>query len=38
MQATAAEQVPKDDAGDLRLRSGFFLGVPEGVQCPEFIK
>ena len=37
-RATAAEQVPKDDAGDLRLRSGFFLGVPEGVQCPEFIK
>ena len=35
-QATAAEQVPKDDAGDLRLRSWFFLGGSTGV--PEFIK
>ena len=31
-RATAAEQVPKDDAGDLRLRSWFSLGVPEGFQ------
>ena len=35
-QATAAEQVPKDDVGDLRLRSWFFLGGSRGV--PEFIK
>ena len=34
-QATAAEQVRKDDAGDLRLRR-FFLGGSTGV--PEFIE
>lgn len=35
-QATAAEKVPKDDAGDLRLRSWFFLGGSRGV--PDFTK